>query len=117
MDAKIVNIPVEKITDWASFHAVFKQTLGFPSFYGCNMNAWIDCMTSVDSAEDRMSTVTVEPGGLLVLKIDDPCSLGKRCPEQDDALIECTAFVNYRRTEIGEKPVLALLLDGWYDRS
>jgi hypothetical protein len=107
-----ITIPVEKITDWASFHDVFQQTLGFPDFYGRNMNAWIDCMTSVDMAADCLSAVTVAQGELLVLRIDNPFDFKRRCPEQFDALLEGTSFVNYRRTEIGEQPVLALLLNG-----
>jgi hypothetical protein len=75
------------------------------------MNAWIDCMTSVDTFSDGLSTVTVPPGALLVLRIDDPFDFKRRCPEQFDALIECTAFVNFRRTDFGG-PVLALLLNG-----
>lgn len=76
------------------------------------MNAWIDCMTSVDAPPDGLSTVTVEPGEILVLRIDEPFEFRRRCPEQYDALVECTAFVNFRRVEIGELPVLALLLVG-----
>ena len=69
-------------------------------------------MTSVDAPPDGLSTVTVEPGEILVLRIDEPFEFRRRCPEQYDALVECTAFVNFRRVEIGELPVLALLLVG-----
>ena len=69
-------------------------------------------MTSVDTASDGMSTVTVQPGVILVQRIDDPFDFRRRCPEQYDALVECTAFVNFRRLEVGELPVLALLLVG-----
>jgi len=109
---RTVTIPVDKIADWPSFHYIFQGELGFPDFYGRNMNAWIDCMTSVDAPLDGLSTVTVEPGEILVLRIDGPFEFRRRCPEQYDALIECTAFVNYRRVEVGEPPVLALLLVG-----
>lgn len=108
----VITIPVHEITDWPTFHDVFKRALGFPDFYGRNMNAWIDCMTSVDAAEDGLSSVTVAPGEILVLRIDDPFGFRQRCPEQYDALIECSAFVNFRRTELGETPALALLLTG-----
>ena len=100
------------MVDWPSFHDVFQRELGFPDFYGRNMNAWIDCVTSVDTPSDGMTTVTVQPGEILVLRIDEPFEFRGRCPEQYDALVECTAFVNYRRVEIGEPPVLALLLVG-----
>jgi hypothetical protein len=109
---RTVTIPVEKIVDWPSFHELFQRELGFPDFYGRNMNAWIDCMTSVDTPADGMTTVSVQPGEILVLRIDEPFEFRRRCPDQYDALIECTGFVNYRRVEVGEGPVLALLLVG-----
>ena len=65
--------------------------------------------------EDGLSAATVKAGQLLVLKIDDPFAFKKRCPEQYDALVECSASVNFRRTEIGEAPVIALLLNGSYE--
>jgi RNAse (barnase) inhibitor barstar len=44
----IVRIDGTKITDWASFHIVCKEAFGFPSFYGENMDAFIDCLTYID---------------------------------------------------------------------
>jgi RNAse (barnase) inhibitor barstar len=111
MNSRIIAIPVEKIVDWASFHQVFKETLGFPDYYGRNMDAWIDCMTYVDEPDADMSAVT-NPGEILVLQIDNPFEFRKRCPEQYGALIECSAFVNFRRSKIGAAPVLALLFSG-----
>lgn len=109
---RTVTIPVKKIVDWSSFHDTFHCELGFPDFYGRNMDAWIDCMTSVDTSSDGMTIATVQPGETLVLRIDEPFEFRRRCPEQYDALVECKAFVNFRRVEIGEPPVLALLLVG-----
>jgi len=108
----IVTIPVDEITDWPTFHEVFKKAMGFSHFYGRNMDAWIDCMTSVDTPADGLSSVTVAPGEILILRIDDPFGFRRRCPEQYDALLECSGFVNFRRTELGEAPVLAVLLNG-----
>ncbi len=45
-----------QITDWDTFHDAFAATLGFPGFYGRNMDAWIDCVTSVDR-DDGMTAV------------------------------------------------------------
>lgn len=91
---------------------MFQETLGFPSFYGKNMDAWIDSMTSVGTPEDGMSAITVKPGQLLVLQINDPFEFKARCPEQYDALVECAVFVNFRRTEIGGTPSVAILFNG-----
>ena len=103
-----VQIDASKITDWDSFHDFFAETLGFPAFYGRNMNAWIDCMTSLDDPAAGMTTVQVAPGDVLVLCLSGMGEFKRRCPEIYDALIECSAFVNFRRIDVGEQAVLAL---------
>ena len=97
----IIKIPVDQINDWDSFHSVFQSTLGFADFYGRNMDAWIDCMTYVDDPPSGLTTVSVSEGDVLTLRIDDAPDFKRRCPEQYEALIECSAFVNYRRMERG----------------
>jgi len=114
MNTTIVPIPTNLISDWPSFHKVFAEALGFPAYYGANMDAWIDCMTCADEPEEQMLARTVRPGELLTLQIDDTSEFAVRCPEQFKALVECTAFVNYRRIEIGGKPVLSLLMSGYF---
>lgn len=109
-----MTIPADKITDWNTFHTVFQGALGFPGFYGRNMNAWIDCMTSLDDPSSGMTRVSVADGELVALRIDDAPDFQRRCPEQYEALIESASFVNYRRIEVGEKPVLTLMLCGWF---
>lgn len=71
MQTTVVTIPAEKITDWNTFHTVFQAALGFPGFYGRNMNAWIDCMTSLDDPSSGMTGVSVADGELVALRIDD----------------------------------------------
>lgn len=114
MNTTLVPIPANLISDWASFHTVFAEVLGFPDFYGENMDAWIDCMTCADDPEAQMLARGVRPGELLTLQIDEASDFAARCPEQFKALVECTAFVNYRRVEVGGKPMLALLLSGHF---
>lgn len=104
----VCKIDTAAITDWASFHDVFKASMGFPDFYGRNMNAWIDCLTSLDAPEDGMTSVHAPEGGVLVLALSDASDLASRCPDIYEAIVECSAFVNYRRMEVGERPVLAL---------
>jgi hypothetical protein len=112
----IVTIAAEKITDWSSFHGVFNQTLGFPGFYGRNMDAWNDCMTYVDDPASGMTSIAIAEGELLALRIDDAPDFQRRCPEQYRALIECAAFVNHRRMKRGQAPVLVLMLNGWFPK-
>ncbi|RYY52199.1 MAG: barnase inhibitor [Chitinophagaceae bacterium] len=108
MKPAIVAIPVNEIVDWDSFHVVFARELGFPDFYGKNMNAWIDCMTSVDDPEDGLTSVhgTKEAG--LLLNLGDCTEFAKRCPEQYEAILDSVGFVNHRRMEAGGEPVISL---------
>ena len=99
---------MDRITDWETFHAVFAEVLGFPAFYGRNMDAWIDCLASADSAEDGMTAITAAPGDVLTLQLEAISGFAERCPEQYAALIECSAFVNWRRIQQGQRPILAL---------
>jgi len=103
-----VKIDCARITDWPSFHAVFAEAFGFPEFYGKNISAWIDCMTSLDAPEDGMTKVHCAPGTALTLQLDHVREFRRKCPEQYAALIECSAFVNWRRNESKESSVLAL---------
>jgi len=105
---KNIQIDGSKITDWNSFHDHFSETLGFPGFYGRNMHAWNDCMTYLDDPEAGMTSVHVAPGEVLVICVSAVADFKKRCPDIFDALVECSAFVNYRRIEKGEHAVLAL---------
>jgi len=112
MDVKIVTVPVSEIKDWDTFHTVFARAFGFPDYYGRNMNAWIDCMTSLDDTGN--SEVSVVEGGLVVIRIDSAAEFAARCPEQYKAIVECAAFANHRRVEVGQLPILALMLIGHY---
>jgi hypothetical protein len=106
------HIDAKDITDWASFHDVFASTMGFPSFYGRNMDAWIDCMSCLDEPEAGLTKIFVKPGGQLALHIDDASGLRVRCPEIYAALVECVSFVNARRTDGGLPPVIDFKLNG-----
>ena len=69
-----------------------------------------------------VSEVRANLAGLVeeVSQTQQPCFVASRSKvravllgiEQYDALIECCAFVNFRRTDVGDPPVLALLLNG-----
>jgi RNAse (barnase) inhibitor barstar len=106
----VVQIPTREIDDWDSFHTVFQRVLGFPDFYGRNMNAWIDCLTSADAPDDRMvaTDLVAREGDVLTLQLEELDEFVARCPEQYEAVVECSAFVNWRRLEVGKRPIVAL---------
>ncbi len=108
MIVKSVKIHCDRIKDWKSFHDEFSSAFGFPDFYGRNMNAWIDCMTSIDSPDDGMTKIHCEVGGTITMVLTEAKDLKERCPEQYTAILECSAFVNHRRNEVGEDSVLCL---------
>ncbi len=110
--AQTVSIDCNNIMDWGSFHDEFARVFGFPDFYGRNMNAWIDCMTYLDDAEAGMSAVTCLLGSVVTLELENVKGFKDRCPEQYAAIVECSAFVNWRRLEVGETVLIALSFRG-----
>jgi len=105
---KRVRINSSVILDEGDLHSEFTRVLGFPEFYGENWNAWIDCMSSIDSPEDGMSALTVDKDEALIMEIRDAAAFQARCPRVFQDLVECTAAVN-RRFVNGDKPPPLLL--------
>ena len=105
---KTVILNAAAMTDESSFHAEFQSVLGFPVFYGRNMDAWVDCMGYVDEPSAGMSTVSVAPGEMLVLRIENAGEFKRCCPDLWLTLLECAAFVNWRRIEQGGVAVLSV---------
>jgi hypothetical protein len=77
----VVKILAGRITNWATFHDIFAEVLGFPDFYGRNMDAWIDCLSYVDDLDAGMTTITVTPGEVLTLQREGVDRFARRCPE------------------------------------
>jgi hypothetical protein len=108
MTAALVSIDCAKIRDWESFHNEFAAAFGFPDFYGRNMNAWIDCMTSLDAPEDGMTNLHAPRGHVLTLQLENVVPFRGEHPDLYAAIIEAAGFVNWRRIEVGEPAVLAI---------
>ena len=104
----IVRIDGAKLCDWDSFHTIFASAFGFPGFYGRNMDAWVDCMSSLDAPEDRMTSVHGSASDPVVLQLDNADDVPR---ELFYALQRCAAFVNWRRLEIGRSAILLLAFD------
>ncbi|WP_371169253.1 barstar family protein [Aliiroseovarius sp. 2305UL8-7] len=104
----ILRIDVGNVSSWKDFHDLFVRELGFPEFYGQNMNAWIDCMTSLDAPGDGLTTTHIEPGKVMTLYVQNAAKLKSAQPQIWEALNECSAFVNLRRIDVDMPPVLSL---------
>ena len=108
MAETVAKIDCARITDWPSFHDEFQRVLGFPLFYGRNLDAWIDCMSDVDDPEAGMTQIHVEAGDILTIELCGGASLKRDYRELYDAIEDCSSSVNSRRVEVGEPPVLAI---------
>ncbi len=95
---KTFTLKAENLSDWASFHKEFKIILGFPNYYGENMNAWIDCVDEL--TEDEQALIHIDKGK----------SMKETVPEILEVFLESSAFVNNRKIEAGEKPSLLISL-------
>lgn len=62
-------------------------------------------MTNLDEDFNR---VQVKSGELVCITVEQANIFKEKSYNQYLALIECTAFVNWRRLEIGEPPILML---------
>lgn len=101
-------IDTKKIMDWPSFHWVFQKALGFPDFYGKNMNAWIDCLSGLDDGS-AMCRFALQRGEMLHIEISNTADFLARLPEAFTELVTCTAFVNGRVRQAGNPPTVALV--------
>ena len=106
---KRIPLDTAKIRDWDSFHQVFQEAMGFPEFYGRNLDAWIDCMSYLDDPAAGMSQVSVERGKALLFELPETENFRKRCPEQFEALVAGTAIVNRRYAESDSRTIVALV--------
>jgi RNAse (barnase) inhibitor barstar len=84
------TIDVSNVSTWDEFHQVFINEFEFPSYYGRNGNAWIDCM------EDFAIT-----GSRLELNIKGMDKLKEVGREMYDLINDCSAFINYRSVQAG----------------
>lgn len=91
----MARFPLDRVQDWASFHAESARAFGFPSYYGSNNNAWIDCLSYMDDG-DPSSRFDLAPNEELFVHLDGHAEFVHRCPEIAAALPELVAAVNSR---------------------
>ena len=69
MIQKIVEIDLTSIKDMKEVHVFLQDKFGFPHFYGKNVNALIDCWSSLRFPEDEMCNFTINSEEVLILRI------------------------------------------------
>ncbi|MBA4489267.1 barstar family protein [Paracoccus sp. S1E-3] len=108
MTNSLVTIDGDAIPSWQAFHDTFSTKLGFPDFYGRNMDAWIDCMSSLGDADGGLTSVHLAPGEVLTIRVTDQKALQDRHPDIWAGLVDGAAFVNWRAIESGNRALIAL---------
>ncbi len=101
--SKVVVVDCSLISDRDTLHDVFADALGFPEYYGRNSSAWIDCMTWPN---EECSSVSLAGDETFTVHLKDAQALKERAPQLLTDILEMSAFVNFRRIEVGEPPIL-----------
>jgi hypothetical protein len=106
----IIRIDARRLKDSAGLHAALNEAFGFPDEYGKNLDALVDCLTHLDDPKTRMSRVQLFPGQVALLVLDHAGANGKQATLVR-SLLDVIAFVNWRRLEKGQPPVLTVAYD------
>jgi len=91
------KIDGNSLTDWKTFHEVFKETLNFPDYYGNNMDAWIESMAEIKES--------------VLIIITDSETLKEKQEEIYFTILECAALVNSIKLDEGDESVIAVSLE------
>lgn len=81
--------------------------LGFPDFFGRNVDAVIDCMFGVRYPEEGMTKVNISEDGYLSLNIKNFSSADIKLK---DLIVYIVEFVNYKYHFKGLEPAILLCL-------
>lgn len=108
MKEKKISIDFSRLETMDDFHNTMKALFGFPDFYGNNMHALIDCLTSLRYPKDGMTSVTLEKNEVLLLEVNN---LNYKNHEVVVALFSSIQYVNYRCTHLKDKESIIILLN------
>jgi RNAse (barnase) inhibitor barstar len=105
----VVHLDGAAIVDSDTFHAACKTAFGFPDFYGCTMDAWVDCLSYLRD-EENMTAFRLKPAEKLQIIVKDAEILRRQAPDLLEELTFCIAGINERYADYGENPALELKL-------
>lgn len=83
-DIQTFIIKGKRLKNWKTFHSEFRKEMNFPNYYGGNMDDWIDCVGEITNQQ-------------TILQIENGKYLKENEPELFNAILECGAFVNFRK--------------------
>jgi RNAse (barnase) inhibitor barstar len=101
---RTVTLDGGELRTWDGFHDAFAREFRFFGEYGRNLDAWVDCMSSLDESDFGLTD-----DELLVLQIRDYEDFADAAGEIAAALVSCSAAVNRRYEELDGRPRIALV--------
>ena len=104
-----IELDANEMLTWDAFHTHCQARLGFPAFYGRNLNAWIDCLTYVEQ-DDGMSAIVLAPGESLDLLVRNGKNWGKAAPDVVAGFSDAVDPVNQRISAAGADPRIRVTL-------
>jgi len=66
---KKIRLDLKRITSIQELHSELKSIMGFPDFYSANVNALIDCLSSMRYPDEGMSKVTLSLTEILLIEV------------------------------------------------
>lgn len=109
LDARSIDLDFTSVRNTPQLHQYLAQVFGFPSFYGANAHALIDCLSSLRLPEDPMTGWTLEPHQALVVNVRNLFSTPREV--SNDFLVAMGA-VNNKCRAMGQPPLVYLMLHG-----
>lgn len=93
------------MTTEAELHAELARGFGFPSFYGANADALLDCLSYLDEPAAGMTTIYPPPGGIVVIELRDAAAMPASVYL---VLVDAVALANHRLRAGGGRALIAL---------
>ena len=103
----VVELDFSEIQDLEGMHLLLKKKFGFPDFYGKNVNALIDCLSSLRYPEDGMTNIILRENEILTLMIK---SLDFKNPIIVNHLFISICSVNQKYESFGKIPPIHVVL-------
>tara|TARA_R100000750_G_scaffold51776_1_gene36886 strand:+ start:269 stop:595 length:327 start_codon:yes stop_codon:yes gene_type:complete len=103
------SLLMKNISNWDDFHAASRVAFGFPSFYGNNGDAWIDCLSYLDQ-NNGMSAFVLAHDETLEVLLADFGQFAEDFPEIAIGVTQLFAAVNARYLERDDFLRLRLVL-------
>ena len=104
---KCINLDFLAIKNTDELYDSLSKKLGFPDFFGRNINALIDCLSGLRYPEEGMISVNVSNKGCLSLNISN---FSQSTELLKNIIIFSVGAVNKRYAEKGLEPALLLCL-------